>query len=55
MALPDTHGEEFLRFYKISREGRWHRKSSRGSYEEMKNRSIRHLRVLAAKSLKRIE
>ncbi len=52
----DVTIEEFTRFYKVSREGRWHKKSPGGSYEEMKDAStLKRLQVLSPKSPKRIE
>jgi len=49
--------EECGRFYKVSCEGRWQRKSPHGSYEEMKSRAaLKRLQIAVAKSLgKRIE
>jgi hypothetical protein len=53
---PNMSVEEFPRFYKLNNEGRWHRKSPRGSYEEMKNRAaLKRLQVVTPKSMKRIE
>ena len=39
-AMDDSNNitEEFTRFYRINKNGRWHRKSPRGSYEEMKSK-----------------
>ena len=48
--------EEFVRFYKITRGGRLHRKSTKGFYEEIKGRDvIKNLHILTSKSIKRIE
>ena len=56
MSQIDTTIEEFTRFYKVNKEGRWHQKSAQGSYEEMKDAStFKRLQVLTAKSPKRIE
>jgi hypothetical protein len=56
MGDPNMIIEEFARFYKVNREGLWHKKSPLGSYEEMKSQAaLKRLRILTAKSLKRIE
>ena len=48
--------DESARFYKVNSDGRWHKKSPRGPYVEMKNRdALKRLQVLTAKSLRRIE
>jgi hypothetical protein len=48
--------EEFTRFYKINKNGCWHRKSPGGSYEEMKSKApLKRLQLLIAHSTKRIE
>lgn len=47
---------ESMRFYRRDREGRWHRKTEEGSYDEVLNkRVLDRLYVLTAKSLARIE
>ncbi len=56
MSESNTVIDELPRFYKINREGRWHRKTPGGMYEEMKSRAaLKRLKVMTAKSLKRIE
>ena len=51
-----TGGEEFTRFYKLTRTGSWHRKSPEGFYEKLKNKNdLKQLQVLAAKPIKHTE